>query len=146
MRNIVTLLVMLFVSCNLAISQTPPLTVEDVFNSSSRIEGFQKIDYIEDDIKFPKNIGKPTMIVHGNAGPREEVLSLLAQLPAGSMVYDETDESGRFDRLFLDTINNNLLYVHIGINGNDSVLILFKGGKRKNIEKFFDKLKREAQQ
>ena len=56
------------------------------------------------------------------------------------MVYDDTDERGRFDRWFLDQVNDSLLYVHIGINGNDSVLILFKGGKRKDIDKFINKL------
>lgn len=48
-----------------------------------------------------------------------------------SMVYDDTDEQGRLDWLFLDQVNGDLLYVHIGINGNDSVLILFKEVKEK---------------
>lgn len=143
MKKIMLLIVMLVANVSMMFAQNQHLTVEQVFSKASQIEGFQKVKYMEDDMKFPKNIGKPTMIVHGNAEPREAVLALLAQLPDNSLIYDDTDERGRFDRLFLDENTNNLLYVHIGINGNDSVLILFKGGKRENINKFIEKIKNE---
>ncbi len=140
MKKIMFLMIMLIANVSLIFAQNQHLSVEQVFSKVSKIEGFQKVKY-EDDMNFPKNIGKPTMIVHGNAEPREAVLALLGQLPDNSLIYDDTDERGRFDRLFLDESTNNLLYVHIGINGNDTVLILFKGGKRENIKKFIEKIK-----
>lgn len=45
-----------------------------------------------------------------------------------------------FDRMFLDGDNNDLLYVHVGFNGNDTVLILFHGGSRTDIDKFIVEL------
>lgn len=112
------------------------LTVVDVFEAVSKIDGFQEMDYVEDDIKFPVEIGTPKMIIHGNAEPREQVLRLLKNLPESSLVYDSTDERGKFDRIFINTITYDLLYVHIGLVGNDTVLILFRGGNRKCIDEF----------
>ena len=117
------------------------LTVVDVFDAVSKIDGFQEMDYVEDDIKFPAEIGNPKMIIHGNAEPREQVLLLLKKLPEGSLVYDSTDDRGKFDRIYLDKSNYNLLYVHIGLGGNDSVLILFRGGNRNCINDFINNIK-----
>lgn len=139
MQRILIIALGLFITIT-AFAQNCILSVEKVFGATSRIEGFQRVENVYDYFKFPKNIGKPTMIIHGNAEPRDAVLGYLGQLPEGSMVYDDTDERGRFDRWFLDQSNGNLLYVHIGINGNDSVLILFKGGKRKYVDKFINKI------
>lgn len=116
--------------------QTGSMTVEQVFNEASRFDGFQKVEYTPDDIKFPKEIGTPEMIIHGNAEPRNAVLALLSKLPTGSLVYDNTDERGKFDRMFLDKKTNYLLYVHMGFGGNDSVLIIFSGGSKRAIEQF----------
>lgn len=140
MKRILSALTLLIFTVMITFGQAYSLSVEEVFEAVSQIDGFQKVKYLEDGFKFPKNLGKPKMIIHGNAEPREEVLALLAQLPDGSLVYDDTDERGRFDRLYLDEATDNLLYVHIGINGNDSVLIFFKGGKRKNIDKFINQI------
>lgn len=119
------------------------LTVVDVFDAVSKIDGFQEMDYVEDDIKFPAEIGNPKMIIHGNAEPREQVLLLLKKLPEGSLVYDSTDDRGKFDRIFINKITYDLLYVHIGFGGNDSVLILFSDGIRKDIDKYLFKLNNE---
>lgn len=119
------------------------LTVADVFDAASKIDGFQDMEYVEEDIKFPSNIGTPKMIIHGNAQPREQVLRLLKKLPEESLVYDSTDEHGKFDLIFLDKTNYNLLYVHIGFGGNDSVLILFSNGEQYNIQQFIKKLNEE---
>ncbi|MBD5267949.1 MAG: hypothetical protein HDS41_07245 [Bacteroides sp.] len=143
MNRFVILVVVLVINMTATFAQKHNLSVEDVFEAASRIAGFEKVKYMDDSFNFPKNLGKPSMIIHGNAEPREAVLSFIAQLPDGSIVYDDTDKSGRFDRLFLDQVNYYLLYVHIGISGNDSVLILFKGGKRKNIDKFINKITAE---
>ena len=58
--------------------QNGTLTVEQVFNKASLIDGFKKVEYSHDDIKFPKEIGVPEMIIHGNAEPRNAVLTLLS--------------------------------------------------------------------
>lgn len=116
------------------------LTVVDVFEAVSKIEGFQEMDYVEDDIKFSCEIGNPKMIIHGNAEPREQVLRLLKKLPESSLVYDSTDERGKFDRIFLDKSKYILLYVHIGFGGNDSVLILFRDGDINAINSFIKQI------
>ena len=134
------MLVALSITMTTAFAQNCNLSVEKVFEVISQIEGFQEVENVYDYFEVPENLGKPTMIIHGNAEPREAVLDYLRQLPEGSMVYDDTDDRGRFDRWFLDQVNGSLLYVHIGINGNDSVLILLKGGKRKAIDKFLNKI------
>ena len=46
-----------------------------------------------------------------------------------------------FDRLFLNKDTYDVLYVHLGFRGNDSVLILFKGGKREAVDSFIESLK-----
>lgn len=143
MKRIICITVLLLGCTIILFAENNNLSVEEIFDSASRIEGFQEVENVKDYYNFPNGLGKAVMIIHPNANPREEVLGLLAQLPAESMVYDYTDERGHFDRLFLDEANNNLLYVHIGINGNDSVLIFFKGGKRKEIDKFINKIAAE---
>ncbi|MCM1521985.1 MAG: hypothetical protein NC039_04965 [Muribaculaceae bacterium] len=140
MIRIISTLVTLVAFTIASYGQTGSMTIEQVFNEASNIEGFQKLGYIEDDIKFPKEIGTPEMIAHGNAEPRDAVLALLSKLPTGSLVYDDTDERGKFDRIFLDKQTYNLLYVHIGRGGNDSVLVLFRGGSKDAIEKFLKDL------
>lgn len=140
-RLFIFILISLFAAVSNVYSQN--LTVADVFDTASKIDGFQEMEYVEDDLKFPSNIGTPKMIIHGNAQPREQVLRLLKKLPEGSLVYDSTDERGKFDRIFLDKTNYNLLYVHIGFGGNDSVLILFSNGERYNIQQFIKKLNEE---
>lgn len=141
MIRIITSLMMLVILSIASYGQNGSMSVEPVFNKASLIDGFQKVEYTPDDIKFPKEVGIPEMIIHGNAEPRNAVLDLLSQLPIGSLVYDDTDERGKFDRMFLDNETNYLLYVHMGFGSNDSVLILFKGGNRKKIENFIDSLK-----
>lgn len=122
-----------------AVALIESMTPEEVFDMMATFDGFEEMNNVYDYFEFPKEIGKPTMIIHGNAKYRDTILRLLELLPEGSMVYDETDRQGRFDRLFLDADNSTLLYVHVGINGNDTVLILFRDGSRPDIDKFIDK-------
>lgn len=145
MKRPISVLTLLLFTVIVTFAQRGSLSVEEVFEATSQIEGFQE-ENVYDYFQFPKSLGKPTMIIHGNAEPRDTVLDYLRQLPEGSMVYNDTDERGRFDRWFIDQVNGSLLYVHIGINGNDSVLILFKGGKRKDIDKFISKITAERQE
>lgn len=140
MIRIITTLVMLVAIITMSFGQSGSMTVEQVFNEASRIDGFQKVEYTPDDIKFPKEIGTPEMIIHGNAEPRNAVLALLSKLPTGSLVYDNTDERGKFDRMFLDKKTNYLLYVHMGFGGNDSVLIIFRGGSKEDITTFINSI------
>lgn len=138
MKKFIIIVILLAALTPSVYSQT--LSVAEIFEAVSKIDGFQEMDYIEDDIKFPKEIGTPRMIIHGNAEPREQVINLLKKLPESSLVYDSTDERGKFDRIFLNKTNYDLLYVHIGHGGNDSVLILFRNGSEEAITKFITKL------
>lgn len=69
-----TTLVQLVTFTTTLFGQTGLMTVEQIFNEASHIDGFQKVEYMPDDIKFPKEIGKPEMIIHGNAEPRSAIL------------------------------------------------------------------------
>lgn len=140
MRRVICLTLCLIHGIGFLCSQNNILNVDEVFELITRMNGFQEVVYIEDDIKFPSNIGFPTMIIHGNADPREAIIDLINRLPKSSLVYDRTNEQGKFDRMFLDEKTNHLLYVHVGLGGNDTVLIIFRGGKEKDIQNFINKL------
>ncbi len=77
-----------------------------------------------------------------NAEPREEIVALLNQIPRESLVYDNTDEEGRFDRFFKEG-DSTLLYVHVGHGSGDTAVILFKGGKAEDVNDFISRINRE---
>ncbi|MDE6512089.1 MAG: hypothetical protein K2L00_08390 [Muribaculaceae bacterium] len=116
------------------------VTIEEAFNLIGTLDGFMEVKNVGDFFNFPEEIGKPTMILHVNSEHRDEILWFMDRLPEGSMVYDDTDEQGKFDRMFLDGDNNDLLYVHVGLNGNDTALVLIQGGNRRDIDKFIEEL------
>lgn len=138
MKKIITAIVMLLALVTSSYAQDGPLTVYEVFGEAAKIEGLEKTGEAKDG--FPKEIGKPEMIVHPNAESREAVLALLARLPEGALVYDDTDERGKFDCLYFDRDALHLLYVHMGLGGNDSVIILFRVGDKDSIDRFLDNL------
>lgn len=147
MKKLILLLCILMACVLSSAAEECPLAVEEVFERASRIDGFQSVEYMEDyDIRFPSGMGTPQMIIHWNAEPREAVLSLLGRLPEGLLVYDYTDERGRFDRVFLDRENYDVLYVHLGFGGNDSVLILFRDGDRSVVDSFIRLMTEEMPQ
>ena len=76
------------------------LSVSEVFDRISKIERFETMPYESGIMGFPENLGKGTMAIHPNASPREEIVDLLTRLPKESLVFDETDTKGRFDRFF----------------------------------------------
>lgn len=119
------------------------VTVDQAFEQIARIPNMQLIEYIEDDIKFPAEVGTPQMLFCGNAEPRDAILKVLKQLPNGAMLYDKTDERGVFDRIFVNEANDQMLYVHAGFGGNDTVAVLFTGGNKDSIKAFIDKLNAE---
>ena len=116
------------------------VTIEEAFNLIATLDGFMEVRNVDDFFNFPEEIGKPTMILHANTEHRDEILWFMDRLPEGSMVYDDTDEQGKFDRLYFDPVSNNLLYVHVGLNVNDTALVLIQGGNRTDIDKFIVEL------
>lgn len=111
-----------------------------MFELTTRMNGFQKVEYIDDAITFPSDIGSPTMIIHGNADPQEAIIDLINRLPKSSLVYDRTNEQGEFDRMFLYEKTNHLHYVYFGLEDNDTILILFRGVDKNCITDFISKL------
>lgn len=55
MKKIISILFFIFTMSAATYSQT--FTVVDVFNAASKIDGFQEMEYVEDAMKFPPNIG-----------------------------------------------------------------------------------------
>lgn len=103
------------------------------------------LDFPGGDMGFPDNLGKGTMAIHPNASPRDEIISLLSQLPPETLVYDNTDEKGRFDRIFVEN-GTSLMYVHVGLSTGDTVVILFKDGNKDNISDFVNKINQDLKE
>lgn len=125
-----------------AFSTIKELTLDEVFGKVSKIERFELLDFPGGDMGFPNNLGKGTMAIHPNASPRDEIIYLLSQLPPETLVYDNTDEKGRFDRIFVEN-GTSLMYVHVGLSTGDTVVILFKDGNKDNISDFVNKINQE---
>lgn len=134
------LLCIIAIACALtAFTANKNLTLDEVFGKVSKIERFEVMDFPGGDMGFPDNLGKGTMAIHPNASPRDEIISLLSQLPPETLVYDNTDEKGRFDRIFVEN-GTSLMYVHVGLSTGDTVVILFKDGNKDNISDFVNKI------
>lgn len=91
-----------------------------------------------EDYGFPDFYGKGRWAVYGNAGPKKDVLNVLAAIPAEFLELDNVYEKGRIIRLYLDKSNKEnprLLYFFGGIGGNDLVVAFFENGDLKQIEK-----------
>lgn len=140
------LLCIIAIACALtAFTANKDLTLDEVFGKVSKIERFEVLDFPGGDMGFPDNLGKGTMAIHPNASPREEIISLLNQLPNELLVYDNTDEKGRFDRIFVEN-GTSMLYVHVGSSTGDTVVILFKDGNEENINDFVNKINQELRE
>lgn len=111
------------------------LGVEDVFNRISKIERFESMSFEDGIMGFPKGLGVARMTIHPNASPRTEVLKLLERLPKESLVYDHTDEEGRFDRIYLEN-GTTMFYVHVGHRTGDTIAILFKNCDKEKLALF----------
>lgn len=121
------------------------LTFARLFDKVAAIERFEVLDIQGGDMGFPTDIGEGKMAIHPNATPREEIVSLISSLPEGSLVYDSTDEDGRFDRIFIED-GTSLLYVHVASGTGDTVVILFTDGNKQCIRDFIDRINKELSQ
>lgn len=145
MRNLVFTLILLTVLVVAAFAKTSALSVEDVFNKVAQIERFEMLPVNDGVFGFPENIGNGTMAVHPNASPREEIIGLLNKLPKETLVYDETDERGRFDRIYFEN-GTTLLYVHVSISTGDTVLIIFRDCNESVVVSFIEELNEQQRQ
>lgn len=140
------LLCIIAIACVLtAFAANKDLTLDEVFGKVSKIERFEVLDFPGGDMGFPDNLGKGTMAIHPNASPREKIISLLNRLPDELLVYDNTDEKGRFDRIFVEN-GTSLMYVHVGSSTGDTVVILFKDGNEDNINVFINNINQELRE
>lgn len=55
-------------------------------------------------------------------------------------MYDSTNEQGKFDVIFFDNSTIHLLYVHVGLGSNNTILILFVVSRKHNIKNHIKKL------
>lgn len=140
------LLCIIAIACVLtAFAANKDLTLDEVFGKVSKIERFEVLDFPGGDMGFPDNLGKGTMAIHPNASPREKIISLLNRLPDELLVYDNTDEKGRFDRIFVEN-GTSLMYVHVGSSTGDTVVILFKDGNEDNINDFVNNINQDLRE
>ena len=135
------LLCIIAIACALtAFTSNKDLTLDEVFGKVSKIERFEVLDFPGGDMGFPDNLGKGTMAIHPIASSREEIISLLNRLPDELLVYDNTDEKGRFDRIFVEN-GTSRMFVHVGSGTGDTVVILFKDGDKDKICDFVKQTK-----
>ena len=145
MKRTISLCILALACALTAFSADKDLTLDDVFGEVSKIEHFEVLDFPDDNMGFPDNLGQGTMAIHPNASPREEIISLLNRLPDELLVYDNTDEKGRFDRIFVEN-GTSLMYVHVGSSTGDSIVIFFKGGSEDNINDFVSKINQQLKE
>ncbi len=142
MRKVIFVLVVTLAGIFAAFATDRNLTLDELFDKVSHIDRFEVMDFNGGDMGFPDNLGKGVLAIHPNAEPREEIVALLNQIPRESLVYDNTDEEGRFDRFFKED-DSTLLYVHVGHGSGDTAVILFKGGKAEDVNDFISRINRE---
>lgn len=118
------------------------VTIEDIFDKVSKIERFETMPFNGGDFGFPDELGTGLFAIHPNASPREEIERLLKKLPRKSLVYDETDDNGRFDRFYIEN-ETSLLYVHVGAGTGDTVVNLFKDCNRDKMAAFVESLRNQ---
>lgn len=145
MRKLFFALILLTVFVVAAFAKTSALSVEDVFNKVAQIERFETLPVNDRVFGFPENLGIGTMAVHPNASPREEIIELLNRLPKETLVYDETDERGQFDRMFFEN-GTTLLYVHVSTSTGDTVLIIFRDCNESVVTSFIEELNEQQRQ
>lgn len=145
MKKFILFCVIAIVCALPAFTTNKELTLDDVFGKVSKIERVEVLNFPGGDMGFPDNIGKGIMAIHPNASPREEIISLLNQLPSETLVYDNTDEKGRFDRIFVEN-GTSMMYVHVGSGTGDTVVILFKDGNNDSISDFVNKINQDLKE
>lgn len=107
--------------------------------------------YVEEDdvnnkVGFPKSFGKGKAAISGNAGPKPDVLRVLASIPSSYLAFEHIDEKGHIRRIYLDKSDKKsprVLYFKGGIGGNDLVVALFVNGNLKKIEKMIVDIKQD---
>lgn len=142
MKKIIIALVVSLTGIFAAFATDRELTLDELFEKVSHIDRFEIVEFNGSEWGFPDNIGKGVLTIHPNAQPREEIISLLNQLPQECLVYDNTDEEGRFDRFFKEG-DSTLLFVHVGHGSGDTAVIIFRGGKAEDVNDFIDRINRE---
>lgn len=134
------LLVACLCSCN------RQLDLREAFNKVSEIERFEIEEYESDIYGFPESFGDVTVCVHPNSSCRKKVLNVLAGLPKEWLELEMTAD-GQIERFYIapDSTSDNLLFVHIGKGGGDTVLILFSNADLVEVQNVLGKIKKHHQ-
>lgn len=122
---------------------SPADALSAAFTSVAALPNFQTLAIERnDDYGFPECFGRGIWTVHGNSGPKNDVLSILTDIPAYLLVYEEGDPSDKICRIYLDEStpdNVRLLYFIAGTGSNDIAVALFENGDatliRQNIDR-----------
>lgn len=117
---------------------------ESVLTQVSDLENFQPLTQSEIHQVIGFDIGKCRGTIHGNSTHRDKVLDILSCLP-NNYLYRENrlDEDKWLSRYYICTNDDEkykMLYVFVGIGGNDLVVILFEDG---NLTKYQELANRE---
>ncbi len=131
--------------CAFSITQRSSSSLPEVFEQTSKMEGFEMQPVSGGDWGFPYNIGHGRMCIHPNGEPHDKIARILSKLPEGWLVFEDSDGRGAFARMYCDD-ENRVLYVIASIGSGDMVMILFEGGEKEAVDSFISQVKQQVQE
>lgn len=144
--NLLRTLCVLFVALSGFGACAEELWLKKTFESISKIEGFQMMEYTAEEYGFPKEMGEMKMTCYRNSEPREKVLGILFEVPDELMKVDYKDERDKITRVYVEKGSGGeavLMQVFIGKEGNDLCVWLFKGASLEYYQKMAQQMNEE---
>ena len=120
------------------------LDLRHAFERVAALEGFEALSQSDVDGITGFQLGKCEGTVHGNASHRDEVLGILADLPADALYSEEVTSKNKITRFYITTDDqgkSSMLYAFVGIGGNDLLVILYEDGDLEKYQEIADKIK-----
>lgn len=105
-------------------------SLEQAFATISKIPGFQPLTQEELKEMYPSQLGIAKCAIHGNANPRDKVLEILDNISKELLYAEYRTENDKITRCYIGYNSKGeaqLLYVFVGLGGNDLVVSLFTG-------------------
>ncbi len=123
-----------------------PLDLREAFDKVSAIDRFEMEEYESNRYGFPKSFGEAKVCIHPNSSCRKKVMGILSRIPKERLAFEVTVDE-QIDRFYVasDSLNDNLLFAHIGQGSGDVVLILFSNVDLVKVKKLLSQLNRHHQ-
>ena len=103
-------------------------SLENAFTDISELPYFQTIYSVSLTKECPYQLGAGKVTICGNSKSRDLVLEILEKIPQKFLFSERRTDNNKIRRFYIEEYDEekyNLLYVFVGIGGNDLVAILF---------------------